>query len=227
MIKQNQAQIYLASARRQWLTQGYDCWSTLNFDNHQERTEKACGVLFLFDYQILAPNHTTTIVTQADCLYYLIPLYGGINLKDEQRNEKLILTQQAKQIVSKEETQFEISNPFEQNVSYLLIGFKSKNTELENQLLDFDFGEKNQLFPLFENKLATAFIAHFDVRKEAHYQLKNKENGIFTYIIQGAFEFENRLLETADALSIQGVETVEWEALSENAMLILIETPLS
>ena len=86
--------------------------------------------------------------------------------------------------------------------------------------------EKNKLISLFKNNTAAAFIAQFDGRKELHYQLKNKQNGIFVYIINGAFEFENRLLESGDALSLKETEDVEWESLSENAMLLLIEIPL-
>ena len=220
MIKQHPAQIYLATARKQRQTKGYNCWSTLSIENYQEKT-KDLGSLFLFNYQILAPHQRTTMLAQADCLYYILPLYGGIEYQN-----KLIATEQIEQIVSNKETSFEISNPFDENVSFLQIGFKTNELSLENKSLKFDFEEKNKLISLFKNNTATAFIAQFDGRKEAHYQLQNKENGIFVYIINGAFEFENRLLESGDALSLKETEDVEWESLSENAMLLLIEIPL-
>ncbi|MEN9908034.1 MAG: hypothetical protein RLZZ540_1183 [Bacteroidota bacterium] len=221
MIKQHPAQIYLATAREQRQTKGYNCWSTLSIENYQENTRKVLGSLFLFNYQILAPNQRTTMLAQADCLSYILPLYGGIECQN-----KLIATEQIQQIVSNEETTFELSNPFDENVSFLQIGFKAKTTSFETDYLKFDFEEKNKLISLFKNNTAAAFIAQFDGRKEAHYQLQNKENGIFVYIINGAFEFENRLLESGDALSLKEIEDVEWESLSENAMLLLIEIPL-
>lgn len=222
MIKQNPAQIYLAKARGQWQTQGYNCWSTFNFGNYQEESKKAFGSLFLFNYQIIAPKQRTTIVTQKDSLHYILPLYGGI-----QYQNKLIATEQIQQIVSDKETSFELSNPFDENVSFLQIAFNTNALNLENDLAEFDFGKKNKLISLFKNNAANAYIAQFDGRKEAYYPLKNKGNGIFVYIINGAFEFENRLLETGDALSIKEIEDVEWESLSENAMLLLIEIPLA
>ena len=227
MITQNSAQIYLADKRKQRQTSGYHCWSTLGFDNYQDEANKAFGSLFLFNYQILAPDQNTTVVTQADCIYYILPLYGGVQLEKESENNKLILSQKIEQLVCKQETPFQISNPFSENVSYVIIGFISKTNNLKRQLISFDFQEKNKLTTIFENEIANIFVGNFDGRKEAVYHLKSKQNGIFAYIIQGAFEFENRLLETGDALSIKNIDSVEWEALSQNAMLLLIEIPFT
>lgn len=217
MIKQNSAQIHLASAREQ----RQNCWSTFNFDNNKN----AFGTLFLFNYQVLPPKQTAAIVNQSDTVNYFLPLYGGFNYKVEQ-NKELIATEQIAQIVTKKESSIEISNPFENNVSYLQIGFKTNAIALENEVLKFDFGKKNKLIPIFKNNAANAFIAHFEGRKEGYYPLKNKQNGIFVYIIQGAFEFENILLESGDALSLKEIEDVEWECLSKNALLLLLEIPL-
>ena len=188
MIKQNSAQIHLASAREQ----RQNCWSTFNFD-----TKNAFGSLFLFNYQ------------------------------NEQQNKELIATEQIAQIVTKKENSFEISNPFQNNVSYLQMGFKTDTINIENAIVNFNFKKKNKLIPLFKNTIANAFIAHFDGGKEGYYPLKSKQNGIFVYIIQGAFEFENILLESGDALSLKGIEDVEWECLSKNALLLLLEIPLA
>ncbi|MES2240758.1 MAG: hypothetical protein V4497_10935 [Bacteroidota bacterium] len=225
MITQNQAQIYLATARGTQQTQGYNCWSTFNFGNYQEKSKRAFGSLFLFNYQILGAKQSRKIEIQANSLNYILPLYGGIKLKDEQQNEHLIVTEQIQQIISNKESNFEISNSFDQNVSFLQIGFYSETSLFSNESLEFDFDKKNKLIPLFENDTAAAFIANFDGRKETHYQLKNAQNGIFVFVIQGAFEFENRLLETGDALSLKEIESAEWEALSQNAMILLIEIP--
>jgi hypothetical protein len=226
MIKQNPAQIYLATARVKQQNLGYNCWSTFNFGNNQEEFKKSFGSLFLFNYYILAPKQSITIVAQKDNLHYVLPLYGGIEYNDDQQNDNLVVTEQIQQIVCTEETNFEISNPFDKNVSFLQMGFNTKTTAFTTTFLGFDFKEKNKLISLFENNTATAFIAQFGGREELHYQLKNKENGIFVFIINGAFEFENRLLEAGDSLSLKEIESVEWEALSENAMLLLIEIPL-
>lgn len=225
MIQQNQAQIYLATARGIQQTSRYNCWSTFNFGNYQEESKKAFGSLFLFNYQVLAAKQSYKIPIKSNSLNYILPLYGGITLKDEQQNEHLIVTEQFQEIASNKETYLEISNTFDQNVSFLQIGFNSEISKFSTNFSEFNFNQKNKLISLFENKTATAFIGQFEGRKEANYQLKNTKNGIFVFVIQGAFEFENILLETGDALSLKEIEVVEWEALSTNAMLLLIEIP--
>lgn len=226
MIKQKSAQIYLATARGKQQNIGYNCWSTFNFGDYFEEFKKEFGSLFLLNYHVLGPKKSTTIVCQTNSLNYILPLYGRITLKDEQQ-EDLILTEQIQQIASKTATSLELSNHFDKNISFIQIGFKFKTTTSATSLLAFDFKKKNKLIPLFKNQTATAYITQFDVRKEGYYPLKNKENGIFVYIIQGAFEFENILLETGDALSIKETEDVEWESLSKNAMLLLLEISLT
>ena len=218
MVKQNWAQIHLASARKQ----RQNCWSTFDFGN-----KNAFGSLFLFTYQVLTPKQNKTIAIQNDTVNYFLPLYGGFNYKNEEQNKELIATEQIAQIVFKKESNLEVSNPFENNVSYLQMGFKTNAINLENEILNFDFKKKNKLIPLFNNNVSNAFIAHFDGRKEGYYPLKNIGNGIFVYIIQGAFEFENILLESGDALSLKEIEDVEWECLSKNGLLLLLEIPLA
>ncbi len=219
MIKQHPAQMYLASARKLLQTGAGQCFSIFDSQKIAENSQKSFGNLMLFNYQILAPEQKTTLHLEAANLYYIIPLYGAIQLQ----GREILSTQKTKQIATSTPLEMELSNPFAQNISFLLIGFKSTTNFIQTETLTFSFEENNKLIYLFENQITTAFIGQFAGRKEGEYHLKHKENGIFVYIIQGAFEFENRLLETGDALSIQEIESVAWEALSENAMLLLIE----
>jgi len=80
---------------------------------------------------------------------------------------------------------------------------------------DFNLSQRNQLIPIFENEKANVFIGIYDGRTEETHTINQNKNGLFTFIIQGAFEFQNRLLESGDALHLLGIETVEFEALSE------------
>ena len=125
MIKQHPAQIYPATARGKQQTQGYNCWSTFNFGNYQEESKTAFGSLFILNYYILAPKESLTIATQKDSLHYILPLFGGIVYQDEQQNDNFVVTEQFQQIVCTKESNFEISNPFDKNVSFLEMGFKN------------------------------------------------------------------------------------------------------
>jgi redox-sensitive bicupin YhaK (pirin superfamily) len=46
------------------------------------------------------------------------------------------------------------------------------------------------------------------------------------YVIEGAFEVQYRLLHARDGLALWEAERVEWEALSNDAILLVLEVPL-
>nr|WP_276368981.1 hypothetical protein [Chryseolinea sp. H1M3-3] len=46
---------------------------------------------------------------------------------------------------------------------------------------------------------------------------------VFAFVLEGAFEFQNRLLEQRDGLSLSNVSELEFEALSNDAILLLFE----
>lgn len=58
------------------------------------------------------------------------------------------------------------------------------------------------------------------------YTLKNPKNSIFIFVIEGIFEVQNRLLHARDGLSLTDIDTVELEALSNDAVILLLELPL-
>ena len=60
-------------------------------------------------------------------------------------------------------------------------------------------------------------------REDGVYSLKNPQNGVFVFVIEGAFEVQNRLLEPRDGLAISAVEAIEFEALSNNAIILFLE----
>ena len=62
----------------------------------------------------------------------------------------------------------------------------------------------------------------YDGRKEDVVSV-NPEEHVLVYIINGAFEVEGRLLEYRDALTLWNKEQIEFEALSEAAIILLIE----
>ncbi|WP_042722311.1 hypothetical protein, partial [Flavobacterium sp. B17] len=55
------------------------------------------------------------------------------------------------------------------------------------------------------------------------YSLYHSNKIIFGMVINGAFEFQNRLLETRDSILLRDIQILEFEALSENALIIFFE----
>lgn len=229
MIEQNQAQIYKSDLRGLIISDGNNCLSTFNFGTYYNDFRKPFGVLEVLNEEILLPQHHSRTVVKADIEVIILPLFGGIEYKDNLGNDDFIRVEQIRCFSAQKGMLFELFNPYkEENVSYLQIWISSQKQDLNNNFkqFDFDLNQKNQLISLFKIGDVFGFIGDFEGRKEGFYQLKNKLNGIFIFVISGAFEIDNRLLESKDGLHLLKTDSLEWEALSENALFLLLEIPL-
>jgi redox-sensitive bicupin YhaK (pirin superfamily) len=125
---------------------------------------------------------------------------------------------------------FRISNPYgEELVNYLQLWFRYPLPKTASQTFSFSLDEeKNTLMPLFPAFTEKPFylnaaVGKFDGRKEAIHAVSGQGHAVMVFVVQGAFEVENRLLETRDALAIWNTTTVEMEALSNEAIVLLLE----
>jgi redox-sensitive bicupin YhaK (pirin superfamily) len=229
MIKQTPAQIFKSDLRGISESNGFLNLATFNFESYQDASRTPFGTLKVFNEVTIAPLCKTFTYIDANTEIMLLPLFGGVAYKDSLGSEDFIRIEQLKHISAQQGTSFELFNPYEkENVSYLEVRFcaKTANFKPTSSRLDFGFSERNELSPLFGFPNTMGFIGIYDGRKEGFYALKNNLNGIFVFVISGAFEVENRLLQEKDGLSLTKIETLEWEALSENAILLLFEVPI-
>lgn len=58
------------------------------------------------------------------------------------------------------------------------------------------------------------------------WRLKNRKAGAFVFVIGAAFEVQGTLLYERDGLALWKTGEVEMEALSNNAIILVIELPL-
>lgn len=103
---------------------------------------------------------------------------------------------------------------------YALIGEGCSDHKRTIQNLDFST-QKNQLIALHTQ--AKVWIGQYRGRAEDTYQLQETNKQVWVYVLQGVFEVQNRLLHAQDALYLWDLEAVEFEALSQNAMILLID----
>jgi hypothetical protein len=229
MIKQIPAQIYKSETRGIFKSEKYNCFATFNFDQFQDLSRVPFGSLKILNEEILAPQHCISRVIKADTNVIILPLFGGIEYKDNFGITEFLRVEQIRTIVAEEDRTVEIFNPYEnENVSFLTIHFQKETQYFKNyfQRSEIDLTIRNKLIRLIETEEAVCFIGVYDGRKEGFYTLKNSKNGVFTFVVNGAFEVEDRLLEAKDGLSMKNTEVIEWEALSENAVLLVFEVAL-
>ncbi len=103
---------------------------------------------------------------------------------------------------------------------YVLIGEGSSDNNKTIQKLDFSI-QKNQLIALHTQ--AKVWIGQYQGRAEDTYQLQETNKQVWVYVLQGVFEVQNRLLHAQDALYLWDLEAVEFEALSQDAIILLID----
>lgn len=239
-MNQGQAQIYKSEQRGCEESEMFRRLSTFNFGEYEEKSRNPFGSLLVINDETLGAGNNILRHAEQNIDILLLPLVGGLLYKDSLGNEDIIATEEIRLFSAKKGSHYQLINPYENElINYLQIWLRPATTDFisRSEQKSFDFTVKNVLIPLFLpigssesiiNSTADSygFIGIYEGRKEGIYTLKNPKNGLFAFVINGAFEFEDRLLESRDGLSICGIETAKFEALSENAILLLIEIPL-
>jgi len=219
MLSQSPSQIFKAQSREHREDENYRCLSTFTADENK----KAFGKIIMLNDETLAPQKAKSFSLEDNTEVVLIPLVGTIDFDDK----NYINTEEIQMLQLAKGATFELKNPYESElINYLQIRLSASIKNDQNFIKkEFDFKTRNTLFDIHENETTKISIGIFEGRKEGFYALKNN-NGAFAFVINGAFEFQNRLLESRDGIAIWDIVEIEFEALSENAILLLIETAL-
>lgn len=163
------------------------------------------------------------VTLKADQKAIFLPLYGKIRINNFQ---KVIETGEAVIFEASEDQDVFIKNILTgEDADVLVIKFNKKITENSYRINHLDLEIRNKLNFIDTGFSFPGFIGIFDGREVGRYILKERNNGIFGMVINGAFEFQNRLLENRDAVLIWDIEELEFEALSENAIILFFEIP--
>jgi redox-sensitive bicupin YhaK (pirin superfamily) len=159
----------------------------------------------------------------------LIPLSGAINYKDSLGNKGTIVQGQLLVLDMPAHTRIKVTNAAEHDVVNFLqlrIRTPEKTLYIHPQLSRFDLLHKNnKLIDVFSQQSATGCMAKLDKQTNIAYQLAHKRNHLFAFVIDGIFEMQYRLLQPRDGLVLWDIDEVGMEALSNNAVILLIEIP--
>ncbi|HRI78752.1 MAG TPA: hypothetical protein PLR06_04380 [Cyclobacteriaceae bacterium] len=215
------ATIYLAEHRGHTEAGTFRSRHTFNFGNYYNENRKPVGDLLAFNEETLAGGGSWTFIAKEETSVMLLPLVGCVGYSagafqgSVEACECCIFHVQGN-------TPYELSNPFPgDTVSYLHIQF-SKKHPLENTRTEINFTEyQNRLTPLFSE--LQFHIGRYDGRQEGTFSCKKPSNKTFIFVIEGAFEVQNRLLESGNGLLLGNTGKIEFEALSNEAIILLIE----
>ena len=224
------------SANYGWLKAKY----SFSFAGYHNPDKIHFGALRVFNDDIIDgdagfdthPHDNFEIVT--------IPLSGAVKHIDSLGNSEIIRTGQI-QVMSAgsgaEHSEFNASKTDELNILQSWIFPHTQNVEPRYQTVTLDpAGRKNRLQLLVSpdpvdgagwiHQEAWYWLGDFEQGKGFSYTLKNENNGIFLFVINGSVNINNETLLKRDSLSISGTKAVSFTALKKETTVLLIEVPL-
>jgi len=237
MITQTEGQIYLAAQRGTSQLSWFRSYHTFNFGQYQKEHKIPFGALQVLNDDTLAAGKSFKMQLGSATEVILIPVAGAIEYKNSLGENGILEAGQIQLFAAETAMDYEITNPYESElVNFIQIWLRNDQPVFisGHQQKNLDLEITNELIPLFtpdDNGLkvqqsAYGYIGKYQGRVEGLYTLKNPGNGIFVFIIEGAFEVQNRLLEARDGLSLWNLDELEFEALSNDAILLILEISL-
>jgi quercetin 2,3-dioxygenase len=233
MKVESPGKIFNSARRGSEETAAYTCFYTFNFKDYQSEGGESFGELQFFNDESLAPQQGITHTHEEDLQIMLLPLAGSLKFCKNDQQEILVKSEQITLVEIKKGEAYTLSNPFEEEwINYLHIGFNVNVSDSgqQAQLQSIAFKQLDELAAFNITKHAEAkpagYIGIYNGRSEGNYKLQNAGNGIFVYVIKGAFEVQGRLLENRDGLSLWNTQEIEFEALGNNAIIMLLEVKL-
>ena len=178
--------------------------------NPKQRFEADLGILQGFEYLSLLPNERLEVSNSV----LLIPIIGGVEVYNDFIGAEQFYLHSGEKPLS-------LFNPYSENEVLILAILLKKNNEIQSG--NIDFKEKNTLISFLQSKFLKVNIGIFEGRKKGEYRLESDKNSLFCLAIRGVFEVQDRLLHPQEALTLQGVAEIDFEALSPDAVLLVVE----
>jgi len=229
MILQAEARIYLQNQRGIFQTADFQSFYTFNFGTYHAESREPFGNLLALNDEMLLPQRNCEIKTSETVRIVLIPLAGALEINDGSEDIKYVNSGEVLEYLAEPDKSLVITNPYSnETVNYLQIRFKEEvNALFYSRLTPFDLSGKNALLTITNDQEQSnrILIGQYDGREESTF-ICNPSKAVFIFVIEGAFEVQNRLLEKRDGLSLRNVSEVEFEALSNNAILLIMEVEL-
>jgi hypothetical protein len=228
--------IFLADQRGLTTTPQFQRYSTFNFGTYQAEHREPLGRLYAVNEETLAGGQRIELPVRQDSQVLLLPVTGTVACGFQGSEMALINVEEIQLLNLPAGSQLTFSNPYQDElISFLHIWLAAGRPQepASADVFDFDFQAlENQLAELVPAAPATtgvpgrAFslsLGRFAGRQEASYQLQKPEALFFAFVLAGAFEVAGRLLHEKDGLALWDVAAVELEALSNDALVVVLE----
>ena len=219
-----QAKIFLAEERGFTETEWFRSCNTFNFGNYYSEHKKPAEKLYVCNDDTLAGGKSFSLSVAENTLLLILPVVGAVSFKKNNTASTVVNSGEIFSTFLQKGDAFEISNPYEHElVNFLQLWIKTAAPPAaQEQLLAFDTGSAVNKMVSLPLALPVS-IAKLGGRNEVVYTTVAKKNCVFVFVIQGAFETEGILLHPKDAAAFWNYPQLETEALSNDAIILIIE----
>lgn len=229
----NRSNVRILLAERRGITDagGLCSYHSLNFAGYRLEGREPFGEVAAFNEDFLAPEKGTEIRITSPLEILLIPVIGALEVKFRSVQDALYVSSgEALHIRGLPGNSFTLTNPYPgRQVSFIHIWLSAGSNAFEKlhyTVAKFNINDKNRLLPVSVSASAktNVFISKMDLRHKEYYTCREGRD-LFAFTVEGAFDFHDRLIQQKDGLILHKCSSeIEFEALSEDAILLLIET---
>lgn len=206
--------------------------SLFSFGPYQDAQRQPLGRLLAFNEETLYGGQHLTLPAPQAAYCLVLPLIGEVSCTAG-GEPALVQVEQAWGATVAAGAALTLRNPYAvEAVSFLHIWVATAETPptpTPAEIISYTFAQlENRLTELVSSGGQWPFslsLGRFMGRQEDVYHLGSEQALFFTYVLAGAFEVEGRLLHAQDGLALWQVPAVEVEALSNNALLVVLEIP--
>jgi quercetin 2,3-dioxygenase len=221
---QSNATIYLSSQRGCTQTDSFRSYHTFNFGAYENEARKPFKNLRGFNEDTLKGPSTQTYIATEHNLVFLLPFVGGVEYQIDDGEKQFINAGESALIPVPKTSVLSITNPYAYDlVNYFHAWFSC--TEVTDSIRHTSFNPdigKDRLKRISSGPDIDVYLGRFSRRMDCSLTPKLSA-GVFAFVLEGVFEFQNRLLEQCDGLALWDVTEINFEALSQNALILIFE----
>ncbi len=223
-MNHSNAKIFLAEQRGCTETTKQRCYHTFNYGTYQNRHRDPFGSLHTLNDETLAAGETVHYQAPAQLDILILPLVGACTCQIDSSIHRAEAGQILHASVSRGD-QVTLSNNYQQElINYLFIALSSRDKS-SCQVVDVPIEQQpNTLHRVpLPSQAFKVHLGIFGGRQEAEMFFASSNDSCFVFVIDGAFEVNNRLLHPRDGLALWNTNRLEFEALSPDAILLVLE----
>lgn len=229
-MNNSSAKIFVSYERGVLENQAVKHFSTLSFGRFQNEFKQLPGPLFLVNDDVLYASKQISYSPDTTSLLITLPITGKILAGANQHSKTELDVEQVRVDILSPDDTLSIENPYPADwINYLQFGLRLPGLISPQKTFTNPFNittQPNKLVSLFGAQNELPFSMHmglYEGRRESIYTFKNEQALLFAFVVSGAFEFEGRLLHERDGLALWDTREVELEALSNGAVIVLLE----